>query len=464
MGGDGYTDVEIYSPAYLFKGTRPALSGVPASVAHGQAFTVQSADAATIQKVTLIPAGSVTHAFNQNQRLNTLQFTAGSGTVTITPPASGSIAPPGRYMLFLVNGNGVPSMAGMLLLGGSGSTQPPAPAPGPVLNSLVPNTAPASSPAFTLTVNGSNFVSGAKVRWNGSERATTFASGTQLTAAIAAADIASQGSVQVSVLNPSGAVSGTLPFTIAAPATSPPPPTTSGPALSGLSPSSAAAGGPAFTLTVTGSNFTNGAVVRWNGSARATSFGRKNRLSAAITAADIAAAGTAQVTVLYPSGVVSGALPFTVTGGATGATNFTLSVAKNGTAPGNGLVTSSPGGISCGAACTAAFAGGGSVTLSAAISSGAVFAGWSGACTGTAPTCTLTMNANKAVTATINASGGATACVPYPEWLPDVRYVGGEKVTRLGKYYIAKVVGDSVWNVNSAPEWTPQFWDPTTCP
>ncbi len=152
-----------------------------------------------------------------------------------------------------------------------------------------------------------------------------------------------------------------------------------------------------------------------------------------------------------------------MTGGATGVTNYTLSVSKTGTAPANGAVTSSPGGISCGATCSAAFAGGGSVTLSATISSGGVFAGWGGACAGTAPTCTLTMDANKSVTATINTSG-ATACVPYPEWNPNVRYVGGEKVARLGKYYIAKVVGDSVWNVNSPPEWSPNYWDPTTCP
>jgi hypothetical protein len=465
MGGDGYFDVEVFSPPYLFKGARPTMSGVPSNISYGQAFTVQSPEAASIQKVTLIPLGSVTHAFNQNQRLNTLQFTAGSGTVTITPPANGSLAPPGRYMVFLVNGSGVPSMAGMVMLGGSGSTQPPPPNPAPALSSLSPSSATAGGPAFTLTVNGSNFISGAKVRWNGADRATTFTSGTQLTAAIPAGDISAQGTAQVSVLNPSSTASGTLAFAIAA-ATTPPPPTGgSGPALNSLSPTSAAAGGPAFTLTVNGSNFTSGAVVRWNGSARATTFMRKNRLRATITAADIAAAGTAQVTVLYTSGVVSGALPFTVTGGSTGGTtNFTLSVSKSGTAPGNGLITSNPGGISCGAACTASFAGAGSVTLSAAISSGGVFAGWGGACAGTAPTCTLTMDENKSVTATINTSGGSTACVPYPEWDPNLRYVGGEKVTRLGKYYIAKVVGDSVWNVNSPPEWSPNYWDPTTCP
>jgi alpha-D-ribose 1-methylphosphonate 5-triphosphate synthase subunit PhnH len=540
MGGDGYHDVEVFSPPYLFKGARPAMSGVPATIGYGQRFTVQSPDAAGIQKVTLVRLSSVTHAFDQNQRLNVLQFAPGTGTIDITGPANANIAPPGHYMLFVVNGNGVPSMASVVLLGGAPPTTPPAPA----LSSLAPNTATAGGPAFTLTVNGTNFVSGATVRWNGAARATTFVSATRLTAAITAADIAAQGTAQVSVLNPSGTASGTLPFSVTA-ATAPGPVlgslspanataggpaftltvngsnftsgsvvlwngvarttthvrgnrlratitaadiatpgtaqvsvryasgATSGtlpftvtgtaataPALDSLSPTNATAGGPAFTLTVNGSNFVSGSVVRWNGAARTTTFVSATQLRAAIAAADIAAQGTAQVSVLNPSGTASGTLPFTVAAG--GGSTFTLSVTRNGTASGNGLITSNPAGISCGASCNAAFASGGNVTLSVATSGGGVFAGWGGACTGTASTCTVSMNANKAVTATINAGGGA--CVPYPEWDPNLRYVGGEKVTRLGKYYIARVVGDSVWNVNSPPEWTPNYWDLTTCP
>ncbi|HSV48143.1 MAG TPA: galactose oxidase-like domain-containing protein [Ramlibacter sp.] len=358
-GGDGYADVEVFSPPYLFKGARPTMSSVPASIGYGQSFTVQAPEAAGIQKVNLIRIGSPTHAFDMNQRLNVLQFTRGSGTLAITPPANANLAPPGHYMLFIVNGNGVPSVGGIVLLGG---TAPPPPPPGPALSSLSPSSATAGGPAFTLTVNGSDFVSGVTVRWNGAARSTSFVSATRLTAAIPAGDIAAQGTAQVSVLNPSGAASGNLPFTV----------------------------------------------------------------------------GTAP-----PS-------------------TFALSVTKAGSASGNGTVTSNPAGISCGGTCSAAFGSGSNVTLSVSISSGGVFAGWSGACTGTATTCTVNMNANKAVTATINASGGT--CVPYPAWNPNTRYVGGEKVTRLGKYYIAKVVGPSVWNVNSAPEWTPQYWDLTTCP
>jgi hypothetical protein len=88
--------------------------------------------------------------------------------------------------------------------------------PGPTLNSLSPSSAPAGGLAFTLTVTGSNFASGATVRWNGSSRTTTFVSASQLTAAITAADIAVAGTAQVSVANPDGSLSNALPFPITA--------------------------------------------------------------------------------------------------------------------------------------------------------------------------------------------------------------------------------------------------------
>ena len=89
----------------------------------------------------------------------------------------------------------------------------------------------------------------------------------------------------------------------------PPPPT---PSLSTLSPSSAVAGGAAFTLTVTGSNFVNDSAVQWNGAARTTTFVSATQLTAQIPKSDIKAVGTASVTVLNQS-VVSNALPFTIT-------------------------------------------------------------------------------------------------------------------------------------------------------
>ena len=67
--------------------------------------------------------GSVTHAFDMNQRLNVLPFTAGSGTLEITAPANANLAPPGHYWLFIVDANGVPSVASMVQVGGGGTTE-----------------------------------------------------------------------------------------------------------------------------------------------------------------------------------------------------------------------------------------------------------------------------------------------------------------------------------------------------
>jgi hypothetical protein len=162
--------------------------------------------------------------------------------------------------------------------------------------------------AFSLTVNGSNFVNGGSVvRWDGADRPTTFVSATQLTAQIPATDIAAAGTASVTVGNPGGPVSNALTFTI-----NPAPPLS--PTLTALSPSSAVAGGPDFTLTVNGSNFVSGATVRWNGADRTpTTFVNATQLTAQIPATDIAAAGTASVTVGNPGGAASNALTFMIT-------------------------------------------------------------------------------------------------------------------------------------------------------
>jgi IPT/TIG domain len=91
--------------------------------------------------------------------------------------------------------------------GTAGSGGPPGPPPlprnpVPGILSLSPNSTAAGTAGFTLTITGQNFVSGAAVQWNGSGRPTTFSSSTQLQAQISAADIATSGSVAVSVNNP----------------------------------------------------------------------------------------------------------------------------------------------------------------------------------------------------------------------------------------------------------------------
>ena len=182
------------------------------------------------------------------------------------------------------------------------------PSPGPTITSLSPNWATAGGPGFTLTVHGANFVNGSTVHWDGEDRTTTFVSSTQLSGAITTADIATAGTVNVTVVNPApgGGTSNALPFTIANPA----------PAITSLSPAAAAVGGPAFTLTVHGANFASDSTVHWDGAARTTAFVSSTRLTATITGADIGTMDTISVTVvnlLTPGGGTSNALPFEVT-------------------------------------------------------------------------------------------------------------------------------------------------------
>src|SRR5208337_4081060 len=121
--------------------------------------------------------------------------------------------------------------------------------PVPATTSLSPTRATAGGAAFALTVNGSGFVNGSVVQWNGSNRTTTYVSSSQLTAVITAADIAAAGTAQVTVFNPTpgGGTSNAQTFTIIN--ANPVPETTS------LSPTRATAGGTAFALTVNGSGF-----------------------------------------------------------------------------------------------------------------------------------------------------------------------------------------------------------------
>jgi hypothetical protein len=147
----------------------------------------------------------------------------------------------------------------------------------PALSAITPNSATAGGSAFTLTVTGTNFITTSKVRWNDADRTTTYVSSTQLTAAIPATDIAAAGTASVTVFNPTpgGGTSSVQILTIKA--ASNPVPT-----LTSISPISAPAGGPAFTLTVTGSNFITTSKVRWNGADRTTTYVSATQLTAAI--------------------------------------------------------------------------------------------------------------------------------------------------------------------------------------
>jgi hypothetical protein len=178
--------------------------------------------------------------------------------------------------------------------------------PVPTITHLDPSSLTAGGTAFTLAVNGTGFVRGSAVRWNGADRGTAFVSSTQLQATITTADIATASTASVTIFNPApgGGTSNALTFTIHNPL----------PMIHSLSPSSVVVGAAGLTLTVFGTDFVRNSVVRWNGSDRETTFTSRNQLRATVAASDVASVGEANVTVFspVPGGGTSSVLAFTI--------------------------------------------------------------------------------------------------------------------------------------------------------
>ena len=152
--------VEIYTPPYLYKpdltlATRPSITSVtPGVIGYGTAFTVQTPDAANIASVVLMKNGSVTHAFDMDQRMVGLTFTKGANVLNVTGPPDKNTAPPGYYMLFVLDTAGVPSVAQFVQV----STAP----------TDIPPTGTITTPATDVSIN-----TGQTVTFNGAGIANT---------------------------------------------------------------------------------------------------------------------------------------------------------------------------------------------------------------------------------------------------------------------------------------------------
>src|SRR5580704_19336774 len=200
--------------------------------------------------------------------------------------------------------------------GSSAKDQPPNQTP--TITYISPNTAVAGDAAFTITINGTNFVAASVVNFGGSAPVTTFVNSTQLTAAIPAVSIASTGTMAVTVTNPApaGGTSNARNFTITSAVNAVP-------TINSIYPSCAPAGSLDSLgggLTVGGQNFVASSVVRWNGTDLPTTLypNSDGGITAQISASDFAAAGAATVTVFNPGagGGSSNSLTFTITTGA----------------------------------------------------------------------------------------------------------------------------------------------------
>jgi hypothetical protein len=125
--GPGQYSAQVYSPAYLFNGPRPTIASAPASSTYGATMTIDTPDASSIAAVNLVSLGADTHQADMDQHFVPLSFTAGQGTLSVQAPASAALAPPGYYMIFIVNGNGVPSVASIVHMLPSPPAAPAAP-------------------------------------------------------------------------------------------------------------------------------------------------------------------------------------------------------------------------------------------------------------------------------------------------------------------------------------------------
>jgi hypothetical protein len=191
-------------------------------------------------------------------------------------------------------------------------------------SSLSPSSAPVGGGAFTLSVLGTGFVSGAVVTWDGNDRTTTFVDATRLDAAIPAPDLVLGRAVPIVARMTGAGVSNALDFLVENPS----------PTLTSVSPVRTNGGGAAFTLTVRGSSFVSNSAVRWNGLARTTTFVSATELQTSIPAADIAAGGEYEITVgnPTPAGGVSDPAAFTVADFTVEATPETKSVGAGSSA------------------------------------------------------------------------------------------------------------------------------------
>jgi hypothetical protein len=293
----------------------PIITGLfPSSVTAGsQSFTMFIAGTGFIAGST----GTSTAFWNGSARSAAVNINTGQIAITVL---ASDVATAGTALVTVSN----PLPGGGITVNAAPFTVFPTQTNTPLISSLSPATASPNGAAFTLTVNGSNFVagnanipnptmppqppfSGSVVAWNGSPRTTAFVSSTQLTAQLTAQDIQSAGCNGVSVFTYTGGGNEIFSPTASFIASS-----TKAPAICSLSPASVVAGAADFTITVSGANFAANSTVKWNNSARTTTFVNANTVQAQIKAADVANAGSEPITVVNSGSGSTPALNFAI--------------------------------------------------------------------------------------------------------------------------------------------------------
>jgi hypothetical protein len=153
---DSHADAQIFSPPYLFKGLRPEIISAPDSVSYGETFQVGTPKPNDIGKVSWIRLSSVTHSFNANQRFMKLHFNVEATNLNVTAPNSPNGCPPGHYMLFILNREGVPSVAKIMQMKAATGAQAQA------CRNVSARDAPREAPLQTLLAHRQSVVSAAR--------------------------------------------------------------------------------------------------------------------------------------------------------------------------------------------------------------------------------------------------------------------------------------------------------------
>ena len=390
-GNVGGPNAQIYSPPYLFNGAQPTISSAPTSVGYGQTVFVGTPNATSITKVSFIRVGSTTHTFDESQRYMPLTFSQATNGLNVTMPANANIAPPGYYMLFILNSSGVPSVAKIMQISANGASTG-------ALTGKVTNTSGAPLLGASVTVGGNGAVTASDGSWSlqnitagtvtvtaalggyssASESATVTAGNTTIAGTLALAPI-NPGNVTGQVVNGSGAaLSGA---TVTADGVSSTTDANGNYTLANLPAGSA-------TITASATGFANGTVtvtvtagstvtappITLGANSGSVSGTVKSSTGAAIAGASLSygggstttsstgaysltgvPAGTIQL-VASASGFQSSTQNVTVTGGANTVANFTLT-ASTGTGTVTGKITNASSGAAL-AGATVSWSGG----------------------------------------------------------------------------------------------------------
>jgi hypothetical protein len=348
LAGGNYTrgsyqhQMEIYEPAYLFSGVdgsgnpipaaRPSISSAPATISYGGAFTVGTPNAPDISSAVLVRPGASTHAFDMDQRLVGLSFTRDVGALNVTGPPNGNIAPPGYYMLFLLNSAGTPSIATFVQL-----TQASAPdfsiSATPSSRTIVQGTGTTYSASITalngftgnVGLSASGLPSGATASFN----PTSVSGSGSSTLTISTLSSTAVGSYPITITGTSGALTHTASITLVV---------TSPPDFSlAATPSSRSVGqgsGTTYTVSVTALN-------GFSGTVGFTTSGLPSGATAGFNPTQITSSGSTTLTITTATSTPTGSYPITITG-TSGTLTHTASVTLVVTVPSDFTIGVSP--------------------------------------------------------------------------------------------------------------------------